>query len=62
MRQFKRPINLSVLHNYFDNPTKLFSDLYLVNFLDTLAKLFFFVWKSDFAEPNHQRTGKADLQ
>jgi len=27
--------------NYFDNPTKLFSDLYLAKFLDTSAKLFF---------------------
>jgi len=31
---------LSVLHNYFDDPTKLFSDLYLAKFLDTSAKLF----------------------
>jgi len=28
------------LHNYFDGPTKLFSDLYLVKFLDTSAQLF----------------------
>jgi len=27
--------------SYFDDPTKLFSDLYLAKFLDTLAKLFF---------------------
>ena len=27
-------INLSILHNYFDNPTTLFLDLYLVEFLD----------------------------
>jgi len=27
-------INLSVRHNYFDDP-KLFSDLYLAKFLDT---------------------------
>jgi len=33
--------SLSVLHNYFDSPTKLFSDLYLVKFLDTSMKLFF---------------------
>jgi len=26
--------NLSVLHNYFDGLTKLFSDLYLAKFLD----------------------------
>jgi len=26
--------------NYFDDPIKLFSDLYLVKFLDTLAKRF----------------------
>jgi len=24
---------LSILHNYFDSPTKLFSDLYLAKFL-----------------------------
>jgi len=34
--------NLSVLHNYFDGLTKLFSDLYLAKFLYILAKLFFF--------------------
>jgi len=28
-------------HNYFDSPTKLFSDLYLTKFLDILTKLFF---------------------
>jgi len=38
--------SLSVLHNYFGpiiwmDPTKLFLDLYLVNFLDTPAKPFF---------------------
>jgi len=27
--------SLSVQCNYFDNPTKLFSDLYLAKFLDT---------------------------
>jgi len=26
--------NLSILHNCFDDPTKLFLDLYLVKFLD----------------------------
>jgi len=31
----------SVLHNYFNDLTKLFSDLYLVKFLDTSAKSFF---------------------
>jgi len=31
--------SLSVLHNYFNSPTKLFSDLYQAEFLDTLAKL-----------------------
>ena len=25
--------SLNVLHNYYDNPTKLFSDLYQANFL-----------------------------
>jgi len=34
-------INLSVLHNYFSDLTKLFLDLHLSKFLDTLAKLFF---------------------
>jgi len=29
------------VHNYFDGSTKLFSDLYLIKFLDTLAKSFF---------------------
>jgi len=31
-------ISLSVLRNYFDNPTKLFSDLYLAKFFNTSAK------------------------
>jgi len=31
--------SLSILHNYFDSPTKLFSDLHLVKFLE--AKSFF---------------------
>jgi len=31
---------LSVLYNYFDSPTKLFSDLYLAKFVCTLAKSF----------------------
>jgi len=26
--------SLSVLHNYFDSPTKLFSNLYLAKFID----------------------------
>jgi len=26
--------NLNIPHNYFDNPTKLFPDLYLAKFLD----------------------------
>ena len=30
--------SLSTLHNYFNNPIKLFSHLYLVKFLDTWAK------------------------
>jgi len=34
-------INMSVLHNSFDSLTKLFSDVYLTKFLDTLAKPFF---------------------
>ena len=33
--------NLSILHNYFDDPTKLFSDLYLAKFLDTSENSFF---------------------
>jgi len=32
---------LSVLHNYFDGLTKLFSNLYLAKFLDFSAKLSF---------------------
>jgi len=27
-----------ILHHFFDSPTKLFSDLYLVKFLDTSIK------------------------
>jgi len=34
-------ISLSILHNYFDDSIKLFSDLYLTKFLDTSAKSFF---------------------
>jgi len=33
--------NYSVLHNYFDNQTKLFSDLFLPKFLDTLLNRFY---------------------
>jgi len=33
--------SLSVLHNYFDSSTKLFSNLYLAKFLDISAKSFF---------------------
>jgi len=33
-------MNLKVLHNYFDGPIKLFSDLYLAKFLD-FSKSFF---------------------
>lgn len=33
-------ITLSALHNYFDGPIE-FSDLYLANFSDTVAKPFF---------------------
>jgi len=32
---------LSVLHNYFDGPTKLFSNLYLAKFLDISIRPFF---------------------
>ena len=43
---------LSFYINYFDEPTKLFSDLYLVKFLDTLAKYekhrFFFMFFNRF--------------
>lgn len=31
---------LSVLHNCFDGPIKLFSDLYIAKFLDIAAKFF----------------------
>jgi len=41
-KYFDIPVtSLSVLHNYFDGLTKLFSDLYLVKFLDSSAKPFF---------------------
>jgi len=33
--------SLSSLHNYFNSPTKLFSDLYLIEFLDISAKIIF---------------------
>jgi len=33
-------LSLNVLYNYFDVPKKIFSDLYLVKFLDTLAEPF----------------------
>jgi len=33
--------NLSILHNYFDSPIKLFTHLYLAKFLDTSVKSFF---------------------
>jgi len=32
---------LNFLYNYFDDSTKLFSDLYLAKFLDILVKPFF---------------------
>jgi len=32
--------NLNILHKYFNRPTKLFSDLYLVKFLDTSVNTF----------------------
>jgi len=32
---------LRVLYNYFDDPTKLFLDLYLAKFLNISAKPFF---------------------
>jgi len=34
-------ISLNILRNNFNDPTKLFSDLYLTEFLDCSAKLFF---------------------
>jgi len=33
-------ISLTILYSYFDNPTKLSSDLYPAKFLDTLTKFF----------------------
>jgi len=33
--------SLSVQHNYFDSPVKLFLDLYLEKFINTSIKLFF---------------------
>ena len=35
--------SLSVLYNYFDSSTKLFSDFYLAKFLDTSSRSFFFL-------------------
>jgi len=32
--------SLNVLHNYFDSPTKLMSDLHSAKFLDTSTKLY----------------------
>ena len=37
--------SLTFQHNYFNYSRKLFSDMYLSKFLDTLAKLFFFMSK-----------------
>jgi len=34
-------VSSNVLHNYFGQQTKLFSNLYLAKFLDSSAKLFF---------------------
>jgi len=33
--------SLIILHHYFNGPTKLFSDLYLITFLDISVKSFF---------------------
>jgi len=41
-------IFLCFLHNYFNGPTKLFSNLYLAKFLDISAKLFFLRSQSSF--------------
>jgi len=37
----RRSSCLSYLHNYFDGSTKLFSDLYSIEVLDILTKLYF---------------------
>jgi len=47
---------LSILHNYFDDPTKLFSDLYPAKFLDTSAKPFFL------CTSNYMRAKNADSE
>jgi len=39
MLKFFAVLLSSVLHNYFDDPTKLFLDLYLAKFLNSSAKL-----------------------
>jgi len=31
--------SLNVLYSYFDSPTKLFSDMYLITFLDASTKV-----------------------
>ena len=36
-KKFWHSINRWVLSNYIDDPTKIFSDLYLAKFLDTLS-------------------------
>jgi len=40
-KNFILTTSLSVLHNYFDSSTKLFSNLYLAKFLGISAKSFF---------------------
>ena len=40
-KNFDVLVSLSVLHNYFDDPIKLFLDLYLAKFLDASTKLSF---------------------
>jgi len=35
-----RETSLSILHNYFDRPTKLFPDQYLIKFLDSTEPFF----------------------
>jgi len=45
MNMLRKVLNIlatsSGVHNYFDGPTKLFSELYLAKFLGTSAKPFF---------------------
>jgi len=48
----------SILHHFFESPTKLFLDLCLVKFLDTLIKKFFFYNNDISKEDNFKIIGE----